>query len=92
MLISQEMKLLTVFLVIAILLIGLPLSMGMEQMAYCPDCLTPNPSAWSGVCLAVIAAGLLIAGLALVGRAWSHPAGPRPLRIAASLDKPPRFA
>lgn len=86
------MKPLTVFLVLAVLLIGLPISMGMGQMAYCPDCLEAGRSGWAGVCLAVITAGLFIVSLALMGRASFRTKGPHSLGVVATLDKPPRFA
>jgi hypothetical protein len=84
------MKLVIVVLVVTLLLIGLPVSMGMGEMSYCPACLQPNPSLAS-VCLAVIALGFLIAGLGVVGRATLLQILPRPLQFAAVIDKPPRL-
>jgi hypothetical protein len=85
------MKLLTLVLVVALLLIGLPVSMGMGEMSYCPACLQPYPSLAS-VCLAMIALGFLITGLGLLGRAVSRQTLLRPLQLAAVIDKPPRLA
>ncbi len=80
-----------IVLVLLVILLGLPLGMPMTGAGWCPECHGPGGSPFLGMCLAILAAAvLLLLALGGVG-VWTRSSGSRPT-FAVSVDPPPRRA
>lgn len=84
--------LIVTLLILAMLLAGLPMMVGMDGMGWCPACLTGHSSETLGLCLAVLAAGLIILALSAAGRSLTGPPSFRRALFATSILRPPRSA
>lgn len=87
----MDMKvLLVILLVLAMILVGLPIMVSMDGMGWCPACLTGHASDALGLCLGILAAGLLMLALSVAG--WSFTGAPsfKRMLFASSLLRPPR--
>lgn len=78
-----------VVLVLLVVLVGLPLAMGMTDMAPCPSC-TGAPAAVA-MCLAIVALFVLAVSRGS-SRITSRRQIVRLLLLADRLDRPPRLA
>lgn len=84
--------LLLLALVLLLLVIGLPLATGMDDMGSCPACSAPGAPLALAMCLAILAIGMLFTTLAFSGRiAHRDRRSPRCLALA-TLDRPPQHA
>ncbi|MGI8426734.1 MAG: hypothetical protein ACR2M4_09115 [Actinomycetota bacterium] len=83
---------LVALLVLAVLLVGLPIMTGMDGMGWCPACLTGHASDALGLCLGVLAAGLVTLALSAAGRSFTSAPMFRRALFATAILRPPRSA
>lgn len=85
------MKLLAVVvLVLALVMVGLPFTMGMDGMSYCPKCAEGSSSMLVSMCLAVIASVMLAFQLAALGFAIAGVSVATPRGRPSLILRPPR--
>lgn len=84
--------LIIVLLVLLMLAVGLPLAMGMGDMAPCPNCSALDVSFAVGMCLALFAVGGIFIALAFSGRVRQRNNRSRRLLVASGLERPPQYA
>jgi hypothetical protein len=84
-------KLLVLALVLLVLLVGLPVAMGMGDMAQCPSCTGNDSPAALAMCLAILSFFVLVASRH-GSRVSPRRQVVRLLLLADPLDRPPQLA
>lgn len=79
-------------LVLLLLVVGLPLAMGMGDMAPCPACSAPDASLAMSMCLAILAIGGAFMPFALSRRIHLRSIRTPQFVALSSLDRPPQHA
>lgn len=84
-------KFLVLFLVLLILLTGLPVMMVVHSMDTCASCPGSDALVVFGMCFAVLAAAMIALRLSIV-RIGARRCGIRILLLVRTLERPPRLA